>query len=132
MAFPAPSDVVRHTLLALGRGDEATFFDGLCDDVEWHGGGVLLPVGTWRGRDAVRDGLRESAARRGSVRRVVLREVAEEGRAVLLLGTIELGDEHRATTTPNSWVIEVTGDRVKRVDAYASDSAARAAWAGRS
>ena len=132
MAGLTPSDVVRRTLLALGRGDEDAFLDGLCDDVEWHGGGVLLPVGIWRGRDAVRDGLRASAARRGAVRRVVLREVAEEGRAVLLLGTIELGDGHRATTTPNSWVIEVTGDRLQRVDAYASDSAARAAWTGRS
>lgn len=62
----------------------------------------------------------------------VTREVAEEGSAVLLLGTIELADEHRATTTPDSWVIEVTGDRVRRVDKYASDSAARAAWNGRS
>ena len=132
MAGLSPNDVVRRTLLALGRGDEAAFLEGLCEDVEWHGGGVLLPVGTWRGRDAVRDGLREMANRRGSVRRVVLREVSEEGRAVLLLGTIELGDEHRATTTPNSWVIEVIGDRVQRVDAYASDSAARAAWTGRS
>lgn len=124
----SPSDAVRHTLLALGRGDVETFLNGLCEDVEWHGGGVLLPVGTWRGREQVREGLRALAEQRGEISRVVLREVSAMHLAVLLLGVIERHGPHGFATMPNSWICEMQDDRIKRVTAYVSDAAARVAW----
>jgi ketosteroid isomerase-like protein len=128
MSDPDPSDVVRSTMLALGRGDVEAFLDHLCPDVEWHGSGVLLPLGVWRGRAAVQEGLRQNAARRGRPDRVVLREVSARGDSVLLLGVIELEDAHGRTSVPNSWVFELRGSLVRRVTAYLSDALARAAW----
>ena len=124
-----PSDVVRRTMLALGRGDLDDFVGGLCEDVEWHGSGVLLPVGVWHGRDGVLTGLRRNAEQRGHPARVVLREVSSRGSAVLLLGVIELQDAHGRTSVPNSWVFELRGGLVRRVTAYLSDGLARSAWA---
>jgi ketosteroid isomerase-like protein len=124
-----PSDVVRRTMLALGRGDLDAFVAGLCEDVEWQGSGVLLPIGVWHGRDGVLAGLRRNAEVRGHPARVVLREVASRGSTVLLLGVIELEDAHGRTSVPNSWVFELRGELVQRVTAYLSDSLARAGWA---
>ena len=124
-----PADVVRRTMLALGQGDLDAFVGGLCEDVEWQGSGVLLPVGVWHGRDGVLAGLRRNAERRGHPARVVLREVASRGSKVLLLGVIELEDTHGRTSVPNSWVFSVDGALVTRVTAYLSDALARAAWA---
>ena len=130
MSDLAPSDAVRQTMLALGRGDEAAFLDGLSEDVEWRGGGVLLPVGVWRGREEVRDGLHASSTQLGRLTRIVLREVSAERSAVLLLGVIGREGRHGSTATPNGWVCEVRGDHLRRVTAYVSDAAARAAWMG--
>ena len=129
MPDSAPSDIVRRVMLALGRGDVEAFVTGLSEDVEWHGSGVLLPVGVWRGREAIMRGMRENAARRGRPVRAVLREVSSQGSAVLLLGVIELEDAHGRTSVPNSWVFELRGELVARVTAHLSDGLARAAWA---
>ena len=128
MPESAPSDVVRRTMLALGRGDLETFTEQLCEDVEWQGSGVLLPIGQWHGREGVLDGLRRNAAVRGRPVRVILREVSAQGPVVLLLGVIELEDAHGRTSVPNSWVFELRGERIRRVSAHLSDSLARAAW----
>jgi ketosteroid isomerase-like protein len=132
MSALSPSDAVRRTMLALSRGDVEAFLDGLCEDVEWHGGGVLLPRGVFRGREAVRSGLGESEATRGRLGRVIHREVTADSHDVLLLGVIERRTASGYTTMPNSFVCELRGERVQRVTAYTSDAAARAAWAGRS
>jgi ketosteroid isomerase-like protein len=117
-------------MLALGRGDVDGFLDGLAEDVEWHGGGVLLPVGTWRGREQLSEGLHASAEQRGEISRVVLREMSAAGARVLLLGVIERHGHHGFATVPNSWICEVQDGRIRRLTAYASDAAARAAWTG--
>ncbi len=132
MSELSASDVVRRAMLALSRGDVDAFLSSLHEDIVWHGGGVLLPLGTWRGRAAVRDGLEQSAAARGPLARVVLREVDARGDAVLLLGVVERTGARGTRTTPNSFVCEMRGELIERVTAYASDAVARAAWAGRS
>lgn len=122
-------DVVRRVLLASNRGDVEEFLGLLHPEVEWHSVGLFLhPARAWRGRDALRAGMRDRVAHHGGHPQVTLQELISEGERVFAAAAVAIPAARRPMMLPIAWIFELREGKVTRVETFASASLGRQEW----